>query len=46
MLRKTDFKDYTERDLDDITWNLNTTRRNGMASEHLSEFLANLQNCT
>ncbi len=47
MPRKTDIKDYTEQDIDDITWNLNTTPRKCLGFRTPAEaFIENLQNCT
>ena len=47
MPRKTDVTDYSERDIDDITWNLNTTPRKCLGFRTPAEvFWENLQNCT
>jgi len=47
MPRKTDINDYTEQDIDDITWNLNTTPRKCLGFKTPAEvFIENLQNCT
>lgn len=47
MPRKADINDYTERDIDDITWNLNTTPRKCLGFKTPAEaFIENLQNCT
>ena len=44
MPRKTNIKDYTEQDIDDITWNLNTTPRKCLDFRTPAEaFIENLQ---
>ncbi len=47
MPRKTDIKDDSDQDIDDITWNLNTTPRKSLGFRTPAEaFFHNLQNCT
>jgi len=47
MPRKTNIKNYNEQDIDDITWNLNTTPRKCLGFRTPTEaFFENLQNCT
>ncbi len=47
MPRKTDIKDDSDQDIDDITWNLNTTPRESLGFRTPAEaFFHNLQNYT
>src|SRR5512144_3031326 len=47
MPRKTDLHDYTARDIDDLTWAINSTPRKCLAFKTPAEaFLENLRGCT